>query len=65
VQGRLRNEFVAVEVETKCKHCEQVLHITVNSQMQVSVREQGAAPLVFSPEVDWSHFAQKTIIDTF
>lgn len=65
MQGRLRNELVAVEIETKCQHCAQPLHITIDSNMQVSVREQDAAPFVFMPDVDWEHFAERTIIDSY
>lgn len=33
--------------------------------MRVSVREPEASPLVFSPDVDWEHFEQRTIIDAY
>jgi hypothetical protein len=33
--------------------------------MNVSVREQGAVPLVFMPDVDWDHFSERTIIDAY
>ncbi len=65
MQGRLRDEPVAVEIETVCRHCEQVLHVTIDSQMRVAVQEADAAPLVFMPDVDWSHFAERTIIDAY
>jgi hypothetical protein len=65
VQGNLQNKLVSVEIETKCKHCEQSLHILADSSMKVSVREQEAAPLVFMPDVDWDHFADRTIIDAY
>ncbi len=54
-----------MEVETACKHCGQVLHLTIDSTMQVAVREQDASPLVFMPDVDWSRFAERTIIDSY
>ncbi len=45
------------------------MHITVdsamNGAMHVSVREEGAAPLVFTPDVDFEHLAQRTIIDAY
>lgn len=65
MQGRLRNELVAVEIETKCQHCGQALHITIDSKMQVSVREKDAVPFVFMPDVDWEHFAERNIIDSY
>jgi len=33
--------------------------------MQVSVRESGANPLVFIPDIDWENFTEKTIIDSY
>ena len=65
VQGRLRNEYVSVEIETKCRHCDQIIHITMDSNMRVSVREDKATPLVFMPDVDWANFAERTIIDSY
>jgi len=65
VQGHLRNEHLSVEIETKCSHCDLLLHLTLDSLMQVSVREQAARPLVFMPEVDWEHFTGRTIIDSY
>ena len=54
-----------MEIETKCSHCDLLLHLTLDSLMQVSVREQAARPLVFMPEVDWEHFTGRTIIDSY
>jgi hypothetical protein len=54
-----------MEVETKCKHCDQPLHFTIDSNMRVSVRESDADPLVFMPDIDWDTFAEKTIIDSY
>jgi hypothetical protein len=65
VQGYLQNKFISVEIETKCNHCDQSLHITVDSKMNVSVRDPGASPLMFMPDVDWDHFTQPTIIDAY
>ena len=65
VQGQLRNEKLSVEIETVCVHCEQPMHLTVNSDLQWSVREQDASPLLFEPEVDLEHFNDATIIDAY
>lgn len=65
VQGHLRNETMSVEIETVCAHCGQPLHLTVNSELEWSVREQDAVPLLFEPEVDWRHFTDATIIDAY
>jgi len=65
VQGQLRKKYVSIEVETKCKHCGQVMHLTIDSNMQISVCEPDAKPLVFIPDLDWVNFAEKTIIDSY
>jgi hypothetical protein len=54
-----------VEVHSECKHCGQALHITVDSNMQVTVGEAEAAPWVFMPDMDWEHFSERTIIDAY
>jgi hypothetical protein len=65
VQGKLQNKYISLEIETKCKHCEQNLHILIDSNMEVSIREESVTPLVFMPDVDWSKFAWPTIIDAY
>jgi hypothetical protein len=65
VQGQLRKEYLSVDIETKCRHCDQIIHITIDSNMQASVRDDQASPLMFSPNVDWDHFTDRTIIDAF
>jgi len=65
VQGQLSRQPLSVEIETNCRHCDSTLHITVDGDMHVSVREANAAPLVFTPDVDWSNFAGRTIIDSY
>lgn len=65
VQGRLRKERLSVEIETACAHCGQELHITVDSEIEWSVKEQGAQPLLFEPEVDWSRFEGPNIIGRY
>jgi hypothetical protein len=52
-------------METKCRHCELPMHITIDSHMLVSVREEEALPLVFMPDMDWEHFTGRTIIDSY
>ncbi|HSF79877.1 MAG TPA: hypothetical protein VLA49_01505 [Anaerolineales bacterium] len=54
-----------MEIETRCRHCEQAMHIRLDSNMRFAVREEGSAPLVFMPDIDWDHFAERTIIDSY
>ena len=65
MQGRLQNEPVAVEIETQCRHCGAPLHIGLDGALAASVREAEARPLVFTPDVDWQNFADRTIIDKY
>jgi len=65
VQGRLRNEYTSVDIETTCAHCDKVMHISTDSNMRSDVREIGASPLVFIPEVDWTNFSDTTIIEAY
>jgi hypothetical protein len=65
VQGQLRQEYVSVEVETPCAHCNQVMHFTLDSAMRFSVNDATANPVVFMPDMDWDNFAERTIIDAY
>jgi hypothetical protein len=65
VQGHLRKEYISIEVTTKCKHCDRVLHLTIDSNMRVSVGETDANPLVFMPDIDWKNFTEQNIIDSY
>jgi hypothetical protein len=41
------------------------MHITVDSDLHFSVRDEQAVPLVFMPDVVWDNFAERTIIDSY
>ena len=41
------------------------MHITVDSDMKVSVHDEGANALVFMPQIDWETFAEPNIIDAY
>ena len=65
VQGRLRNEYLSVEIATQCVHCGQQLHLTVDSEMNWSIRERDAQPIFFVPEINWQHFTGTTITEDY
>jgi len=65
VQGRLRDERLSVEIETECAHCGQGLHLTLDSELNRSIKESEANPLVFMPDVDWEHLTGPNIIDDY
>ena len=65
VQGRLRQEHLSTTIETTCGHCNKAIHITVDSDMKVSVYDERADPLVFMPQVDWQTFTEPNIINAY
>jgi hypothetical protein len=65
VQGRIRNQALTVGIESECAHCARPLHLTVDSELRFQLRDQTAAPLVFSPQVDWSTFEEPNITHAF
>jgi hypothetical protein len=65
VQGRLRHEELSVRISTECAHCQQPLHIEVDSGMGYDVQEASAEPLVFEPQVDWATFEEPNIIHAY
>jgi hypothetical protein len=65
VQGRLRGEHLSVTIETVCHHCGQAMRLAVDSNMAVSVHAEGAAPLLFMPQINWASFAEPNIIDAY
>ena len=65
VQGQLRKEPLSVHIETECAHCAQPMHIEIDSELRYRVEEEGADPLVFSPQVDFDRLSEPSIIDAF
>ena len=41
------------------------MHISIDSQLDYSVHEPNANPLIFVPEVDFSSLEEPSIIDAF
>ena len=65
VESRLRKERLEVEIETSCAHCGRALHIVVDEQLRWRVRESGANPRVFLPQIDWATFREPNIINDY
>jgi hypothetical protein len=65
VQARLRKQQLEVEIETCCAHCGRALHILVDHQLRVRVREAQANPRVFLPKIDWATFRGANIINDY
>ncbi len=64
VQGRLRNEKLTVTVRTECAHCKEPMELTIDSDLNYSVKE-GSEPLVFIPDVDLLTLKDESIINAF
>lgn len=54
-----------MSVETECAHCSQPMHVEINSDLDYSVRQEGADPLVLVPEVDLYKPEETSIIQSF
>lgn len=59
VEGRLRNEKLAVEIASSCAHCGDPIRIRVDSELRFECDD---AVMVFEPSVDWSTFTEPNII---
>ena len=64
VQGHLRNEPIAITIETECAHCSRSIQIELDSELSYRVVE-GTDPLVFVPHVDFEKLKDPSIIDAF
>lgn len=65
VQGQLKDQYLSVTVETGCAHCDRAMHIDIDSELKYRVRENGARPLVFEPNVDWDQFDESNILHAY
>jgi len=65
VQGCLRNQPIAATIRTRCARSGRKLTLDADVEGDVEVREKGASPLLFEPEIDWMRFEKPHIIDDF
>jgi hypothetical protein len=65
VQGQLRNENLTFTIQTECAHCGKEIRIEMDSQLNYSVSEPNAKPLIFVPMVDFGRLEDPSIIDAF
>ncbi len=56
---------MSVEVVSECAHCSEPMHITIDSDLNYRVKEDGCDPIVFVPDVDFSKLEDKCIIHAF
>jgi hypothetical protein len=65
VQGQLRGEDLSFAIETSCAHCGETIHIEMDGELNYRVVEEGAAPLIHVPMVDFEKLDDPSIIDAF
>ncbi len=65
VQGRLRNEQLAVTVRTECAHCKTPIELTIDSDLNYTVKEKECEPMIFMPDVDLLNLRDESIINAF
>ncbi len=65
VQGRLRNEAMSVRIKSSCAHCGKSIELTVDSDLNCTVHDPDARPLVFVPDVDLLSLHEESIINAF
>ncbi len=65
MQGRLRNQPITVTVRTECAHCKEPMELTIDSDLNFTVKDGGRAPMVFIPDVDLLTLQDESIINAF
>jgi hypothetical protein len=65
VQGQLRNEHLEFSIETQCAHCQEPIHIEIDSDLGYRVLDEAAEPLILVPLVDVRKLDEPSIIDAF
>ena len=65
VQGQLLNKRLTFAIETECAHCTRPIHIEMDSDLNYSVAEKDADPLLLAPMVDFGKLQDPSIIDAF
>jgi hypothetical protein len=54
-----------VRIASQCQHCSRPLALEVDEELRWRVISQGASPLLFEPDVDWSTFRGRNIIHDY
>jgi hypothetical protein len=65
VQGQLREELVSLNIESRCAQRRTPIRLLVDSALNYHVEQGDANLLVFEPDIDWSTFAEPTIINAY
>jgi hypothetical protein len=65
VQGQLRKEKMIFAIHTACAHCGKEIQIEMDSDLNYTVSDPNADPLIFVPMVDFGKLKDSSIIDAF
>jgi hypothetical protein len=65
VQGKLRNQYLNVQIETECAHCSRSMEIWVDSDLNYKTNDERCKPIIFVPDVDLLNLKEDSIIDSF
>lgn len=65
VQGRLRQEKLAVTVDSECAQSRRPMQIVIDSDLGCRVRDTDCRPIVFVPDIKLSELEAPNIIDDF
>ena len=65
MQGQLRKKALSVAITTKCAHCDEPIHLEIDSDLNFRVVEESANPLVFVPLLNLAKLEDASIIDGF
>jgi hypothetical protein len=65
VQGRLRNKKLAVTVRTECAHCKTPMEMTIDSDLNIALKDSESRPIAFVPDVDLLKLKEENIINAF
>jgi hypothetical protein len=65
VQGHLSNRPLSGTLRSECAHCGKPLEMQIDSDLNIEVLSEGAAPLISTPFVNLKRLKAPNIIDAF
>jgi hypothetical protein len=65
VQGKLRNQYLKIKIDSECAHCGHPMEIEINSELEYKSREKDCQPVIFVPDVNLFKVEDDSIIDSF
>lgn len=65
VQGRLRDDYLSVEIKSECACCSKQMNITLDSELDYPVKNKESSPYIFEPDIDWKTFTEPNIIHAY